>query len=230
MIYEDLIEQYKNLDESEAHALLIYKSRLSRAINSLDIDDEEVMEAYNTYKEYLENPSNIFMKMTVFKDIDFSDISSFKNSLELVKKKIKDASLKMRLKDDLTVYRALSVSKDDSVSFISRSDIISTSTSFDECSKFIIPDSNYKHTLYQINLEKDSPVLICPYSILIKDGVLSLTQRHDQKEIILLKDNYDFTEVLSTDAKLNDLDNINIVLLDAEVSDRIKKDSRVNKM
>ncbi len=46
MIYEDLIEQYKNLDESEAHALLIYKSRLSRAINSLDIDDEEVMEAY----------------------------------------------------------------------------------------------------------------------------------------------------------------------------------------
>lgn len=230
MIYEDLIEQYKNLDESEAHALLIYKSRLSRAINSLDIDDEEVMEAYNTYKEYLENHSNIFMKMTVFKDIDFSDISSFKNSLELVKKKIKDASLKMRLKDDLTVYRALSVSKDDSISFISRSDIISTSTSFDECSKFIIPDSNYKHTLYQINLEKDSPVLICPYSILIKDGVLSLTQRHDQKEIILLKDNYDFTEVLSTDAKLNDLDNINIVLLDAEVSDRIKKDSRVNKM
>lgn len=230
MIYEDLIEQYKNLDESEAHALLIYKSRLSRAINSLDIDDEEVMEAYNTYKEYLENPSNIFMKMTVFKDIDFSDISSFKNSLELVKEKIKDASLKMRLKDDLTVYRALSVSSDDSVSFISKSDIISTSTSFDECSKFIIPDSNYKHTLYQINLEKDSPVLICPYSILIKDGVLSLTQRHDQKEIILLKDNYDFTEVLSTDTKLNDLDNINIVLLDAEVSDRIKKDSRVNKM
>ena len=230
MIYEDLIEQYKNLDESEAHALLIYKSRLSRAINSLDIDDEEVIESYNTYKEYLENPSNIFMKMTVFKDIDFSDISSFKNSLKLVKKKIEDASLKMRLKDDLTVYRALSVSKDDSVSFISKSDIISTSTSFDECSKFIIPDSNYKHTLYQINLEKDSPVLICPYSILIKDGVLSLTQRHDQKEIILLKDNYYFTEVLSTDAKLNDLDNINIVLLDAEVSDRIKKDSRVNKM
>lgn len=148
MIYEDLIEQYKNLDESEAHALLIYKSRLSRAINSLDIDDEEVIESYNTYKEYLENPSNIFMKMTVFKDIDFSDISSFKNSLELVKKKIKDASLKMRLKDDLTVYRALSVSKDDSISFISRSDIISTSTSFDACSKFIIPDSNYKHTLY----------------------------------------------------------------------------------
>lgn len=230
MIYEDLIEQYKNLDESEAHALLIYKSRLSRAINSLDIDDGEVTEIYNTYKEYLENPSNIFMKMTVFKDIDFSDISSFKNSLELVKKKIEDASLKMRLKDDLTVYRALSVPKDDSVSFISKSDIISTSTSFDEFSKFIIPDSNYKHTLYQINLEKDSPVLICPYSILIKNGVLSLTQRCDQKEIILLKDNYDFTEVLSTDAKLNDLDNINIVLLDAEVSDRIKKDSRVNKM
>ena len=230
MIYEDLIEQYKNLDESEAHALLIYKSRLSRAINSLDIDDGEVIESYNTYKEYLLNPSNIFMKMTVFKDIDFSDISSFKNSLELVKKKIKDASLKMRLKDDLTVYRALSVSKDDSVSFISKSDIISTSTSFDECSKFIIPDSNYKHTLYQINLEKDSPVLICPYSILIKDGVLSLTQRHDQKEIILLKDNYDFTEVLSTDAKLKDLDNINIVLLDVKVSDRAKNNSRVNKM
>lgn len=230
MIYEDLIEQYKNLDESEAHALLIYKSRLSRAINSLDIDDGEVIESYNTYKEYLLNPSNIFMKMTVFKDIDFSDISSFKNSLELVKKKIEDASLKMRLKDDLTVYRALSVSKDDSVSFISKSDIISTSTSFDECSKFIIPDSNYKHTLYQINLEKDSPVLICPYSILIKDGVLSLTQRHDQKEIILLKDNYDFTEVLSTDAKLKDLDNINIVLLDVKVSDRAKNNSRVNKM
>lgn len=98
MIYEDLIEQYKNLDESEAHALLIYKSRLSRAINSLDIDDEEVIESYNTYKEYLENPSNIFMKMTVFKDIDFSDISSFKNSLELVKKKNRRRFIKNEIK------------------------------------------------------------------------------------------------------------------------------------
>ena len=49
MIYGDLIEQYKNLDESEAHALLIYKSRLSRARKKL----ESIFLDENTRKEDL---------------------------------------------------------------------------------------------------------------------------------------------------------------------------------
>lgn len=39
MIYEDLLKQYEELTEEEKNILLVYKSRLSRAINSLNNND-----------------------------------------------------------------------------------------------------------------------------------------------------------------------------------------------
>lgn len=38
MVYLQLMNQYNELSEQEKNALIIYKSRLGRAINSLDYD------------------------------------------------------------------------------------------------------------------------------------------------------------------------------------------------
>ena len=42
MIYEDLLKQYEELTEEEKNILLVYKSRLGRAINSLNNNDSEI--------------------------------------------------------------------------------------------------------------------------------------------------------------------------------------------
>ena len=81
MIYEDLIKQYEKLSEEEKNALLVYKSRLGRAINSLDNNPLEIKEIYEQYKMLLNDSKNIFMKFTVFKDISFENLEAFKSSL-----------------------------------------------------------------------------------------------------------------------------------------------------
>lgn len=211
MVYQDLIQQYDCLSQDDKNTLLIYKSRLSRAINSLDIDDNEIKDVYDLYKNYLDDTKNIFMKMTVFKDISFDNFDSFKESLRDVKEKLEKVTSKITLPEDITVFRVVSVSKDKELSFISKSEIISTSFSIDECSKFLIPNSN--NYLYQINLKQGSSVAICPYSILINQEThqLSLTQKTDQKEVIISKSNYDFFEILSTDTKTD----TKIIIVDA---------------
>ncbi len=211
MVYQDLIQQYDCLSQDDKNTLLIYKSRLSRAINSLDIDDNEIKDVYDLYKNYLDDTKNIFMKMTVFKDISFDNFDSFKESLRDVKEKLEKVTSKITLPEDITVFRVVSVPKDKELSFISKSEIISTSFSIDECSKFLIPNSN--NYLYQINLKQGSSVAICPYSILINQEThqLSLTQKTDQKEVIISKSNYDFFEILSTDTKTD----TKIIIVDA---------------
>ena len=85
MIYEDLIEQYKNLDESEAHALLIYKSRLSRAINSLDIDDEEVLDILSEICEDVSNRLQYSNKVgkTITLKVKYDDFTKITRSFSL---------------------------------------------------------------------------------------------------------------------------------------------------
>lgn len=50
---ENLLEEYENLTSEEKNSLLVYKSRLGRAINSLDNDYQEVEDIYYKYKELL---------------------------------------------------------------------------------------------------------------------------------------------------------------------------------
>ncbi len=71
------MEEYENLTSEEKNSLLIYKSRLGRAINSLDNDYQEVEDIYYKYKELLSKKENMFMSLTVFKDISFDSIDSF---------------------------------------------------------------------------------------------------------------------------------------------------------
>lgn len=71
MVYEELKNKFEDLSDEDKNALLIYKSRLGRAINSLDIEEKEVVDIYNKYKRLLSNPAIclcplLFLKMCHF--------------------------------------------------------------------------------------------------------------------------------------------------------------------
>lgn len=216
MIYEDLIKQYNELTEEEKNTLLVYKSRLGRAINSLDNNDLEIKEIYERYKILLENPKNIFMKFSVFKDISFKSLEEFIESLIKVKEKLNEISKKIILSEDITVYRAFSIRNEEELISLSKANLVSTSLNINECSKYLIPNKDYIHYLYQINLEKGSIVTICPYRILIDNNDrLTLTKENNSEEIILSKDNYDFEEVTETTTEFTDNEELNIISVNA---------------
>ena len=217
MIYEDLIKQYEELTDEEKNILLVYKSRLGRAINSLNNNDLEIKEIYDKYKSLVENPKNIFMKFSVFKDISFKNLEEFIESLKNVKEKLDKISAKIILPQDITVYRAFSIRDEEELIPLSKSNLISTSLDIDECSKYIIPNKGFIHYLYQINLEKNSMVAICPYRILIDNhDRLVLTKENESKEIIISKDNFEIEEVVETKAKFNGNEELNIISINAK--------------
>lgn len=192
---ENLLEEYENLTSEEKNSLLVYKSRLGRAINSLDNDYQEVEDIYYKYKELLSKKENMFMSLTVFKDVSFDSIDSFIESLVNTKEIIKN--IDMKLEEDMTVYRAYSIPTAQEEMFLSRSELVSTSLDIDNCDDFLINDDNYNHYLYKINLEKGSLVTVCPYSILLDGltGRLILSKNNTQDEVILNKENYNFEVV-----------------------------------
>lgn len=216
MIYENLLKQYEELTEEEKNTLLVYKSRLGRAINSLDNNDLEIKEIYEKYKSLVENPENLFMKFSVFKDISFKSLEEFIESLIKVKEKLNEISKKIILTEDITVYRAFSISNEEELMPLSKANLVSTSLNINECSKYLIPNKGYTHYLYQINLEKGSMVTICPYRILIDNNDrLTLTKENGSEEIIISKDNYDFEEVMETTTEFTDNEELNIISVNA---------------
>lgn len=207
---ENLLEEYENLTSEEKNSLLVYKSRLGRAINSLDNDYQEVEDIYYKYKELLSKKENMFMSLTVFKDVSFDSIDSFIESLVNTKEIIKN--IDMKLEEDMTVYRAYSIPTAQEEMFLSRSELVSTSLDIDNCDDFLINDNNYNHYLYKINLEKGSLVTVCPYSILLDGltGRLILSKNNTQDEVILNKENYNFEVVKITTRTLEDGSNLEI--------------------
>ena len=194
MIYEDLIKQYEALTEEEKNTLLVYKSRLGRAINSLDNNDLEIKEIYEKYKS----------------------LEEFIESLIKVKEKLNEISKKIILTEDITVYRAFSISNEEKLIPLSKANLVSTSLNINECSKYLIPNKGYTHYLYQINLEKGSMVTICPYRILIDNNDrLTLTKENASEEIIISKANYDFEEETETITKFTDNEELNIISVNA---------------
>ena len=151
MVYEELKNKFEDLTDDDKNALLIYKSRLGRTINSLDIEEKEVVDVYNNYKRLLSNPANMFMSFTVFKNVSFSSLDSFKESLINIKNKVMNINL--ILDEDTTVYRAFSLSDDSEEKLLSKSELISTSLDIDTCDDFLVV-GNSRHYLYQIKLKK----------------------------------------------------------------------------
>ena len=213
-MYEYLKEEFEKLSEEEKNALMIYKSRLGLAINDMNRIDE----IYYFYKDIINDPKNIFLKMSVFKDIDFSNVISFSESLDHIYEIVKKATSKIILKEDLTVYRMVSIKDDEELKDISKGTVISTSINIDTCSKFLINEEGYKHYLYQINLEKGSKVGICPYSILYNrgDNTVTLSKNSDQEEIIINKYNYSFENKDVHEVSLDNGIVLNIISYDSK--------------
>lgn len=216
MVYEELKNKFEKLNDDDKNALLIYKTRLGRAINSLDIEEKEVVDVYNKYKRLLSNPNNMFMAFTVFKDVSFSSLDSFRESLTNIKERVMNINL--TLDEDITVYRAFSLNDSKDEVLLSKSELISTSLDIDTCDNFLIPNSN-KHYLYQINLEKGAKVAVCPYSILLdSNDRLILSKSSDQEEILLNKENYSFDVVKTTTKQLDNNEKLIIRVVDSKVN------------
>ena len=49
MVYEELKNKFEDLNDDDKNALLIYKSRLGRAINSLDISNIIISFSFKLY-------------------------------------------------------------------------------------------------------------------------------------------------------------------------------------
>ena len=213
-MYEYLKEEFEKLSEEEKNALMIYKSRLGLAINDMN----RINKIYYFYKDIINDPKNIFLKMSVFKDIDFSNVISFSESLDHIYEIVKKATSKIILKEDLTVYRMVSIKDDEELKDISKGTVISTSINIDTCSKFLINKEGYKHYLYQINLEKGSKVGICPYSILYNrgDNTVTLSKNSDQEEIIINKYNYNFENKDVHEVSLDNGIVLNIISYDSK--------------
>lgn len=218
-MYEDLVKQFNDkYTEEEKNLLFLYKSRIGVAINCLNDEEDKVYEIYEYYKEILQNPKNMFMSFTVFKDVSLTDFSSFKKSLRNITMEIEPLLSRLELESDMTVYRMVSKSKESSSYFLAKQSIVSTSIDIDECFKFCINDGNHEHYLYQINLAKGSRVAVCPYAVVInsKDEQLTLTTTRDQKELILDKSRYDFNFKHEKEIMLSNSTKIKIVSLDAQ--------------
>lgn len=224
MLYENLIDQYNQLTEEEKNALLIYKSRLGRAINALGNNEDELIEIYNRYKKIIDNPQNIFLKLAVFKDISFNDEISFKESLVQILNLVKQATHKIFLPENTWVYRVVSVPIDENLTIMAKGDLVSTSLDINECEKFLISGlgMKYKHYIYKIHLEKNSIVGICPYAILFDESQdrIILTQKQDQKEIILSKNEYLFNEMAKNTKLLDNGENLTVITIDAKMKEQ----------
>ncbi len=223
MIYENLIQQYNELSDEEKNALLIYKSRIGRAINALNRDEKEILDVYNRYKELLSNPKNLFVQYTIFKNVSFSNLENFKKSLSDVLELVIQATKKIVLPENVMVYRAISVERN-KYTFLSKGDLVSTSLDVNKCDPFFQMDQNqnYDHYLYQIHLDKFSNVAICPYALMYDElkNQLFLSQKYDQQEIILVKDDFIFSEMAQEEVEVKDHKKIHVITMKAMVKEK----------
>lgn len=205
--YSRLVEKYENLTDSKKRACLIYKSRLSYLINEISAipnfleldanriyenikDKQHFLEIYNDYKTMLDNPKNIFIKLSVMSDLNFSSIQTIIDSLKVVYTTLLDS--KIETENPLTLFRI--VSTEYPTNSISKSNIISTSIDVDCIDKFMV---NKYNDLYQIELEVGSMVLVIPYAILIdsRDNSLKIVKDDiNQKEVVIFNDDLIFSE------------------------------------
>lgn len=225
-IYKDLLKQYNVLTDKEKNNINIYKSSLFFHINSLSsIDDlnnldsfnifnqlnnkDQFINKYELYKEKINDPKNMFIKHSIFKGIDFSNINTFIDSIKDVYFSLENIKNKMVLSDDLIVYRGCSYN--DKEYNLSMGNLVSTSINMDIVEDFL--DTFKVNRIYQISLKKGTPVLITPYSIVntYDDSLdmlcgnnskgLKLTSSDRQGEIVLFKDslNLELIEEIKVD-------------------------------
>lgn len=246
-IYNDLMRQYNLLTSKEKNSITIYKSKLFFHINSLSSIDklmdlssieiinkldnrEEFIRKYIEYKQIVDDPKNMFLKFSVFKNIDFTDIESFTDSIKKVYIDLDSIRNKMILAEKLLVYRGCSYS--DEEYDISKGNLISTSINSDVVDDFLF--TNKKNKIYKIFLKKGTPVMVTPYSIVNSydnevNSIMGLNSRqlkvvkgnnNSQMEIVLYKDMLDFYLI---ENKVVDDISIDIMIVDVKENQNKKE-------
>ena len=226
MEYNRLVMKYKNLSEDEKNAILIYKSRLSYCINEItsipnfhSMTNSEILKnikdydnftrVYNEMKLILDNPLNMLFKYGIFKNIDFTSELNFISSILYVYKILNNINIVTS--SNMTLYRIVSSSNP---KFLSKGELVSTSLDIDNCEKFIIDNTDI--TLYSINLEPNSRVIVVPYSIKIDylTNKLYIENEDNQKEVIFFKNDNDYN-INSSKTKKYQNNKIEIVKMNA---------------
>ena len=232
--YNLLVEQYQNLTDEEKNACLIYKSRLSYLINEIAmVDDflnkdsniiyEEIKDkikfqkTFIDFKEIIERPENLFLKMSVMNNVNFKDIYTIIESMKKIYETISNVSKKVSLKDDMILNRLVSSNED--IKGISKSNFISTTINADILDDFMFGKNNI---LYKIKANKGINAMVIPYSIVISmdQTKLKLQENDHQKEILLFKENLDIEEVNS-----RKIDN-NLMIKEIEIKNKTLNKSR----
>lgn len=201
--YNRLANIFENLDEVEKKACLIYKSKLSYLINEISaipnflelssdqiynliVDKNQFDEIFNKYKLILENSKNLFIKMSIMNTLNFENKYELIDSLKNIYITLIATKEHFKTEQNLKLFRL--VSTDKPINTISKGNIISTSIDINALDKFMV---NKYNNLFQIDLEKDIPVLVIPYAILIdsRDNSLRIVKNDiNQKEVIVFKD------------------------------------------
>lgn len=221
-MYQELKRQYEDLNIEQKNALLIYKSRLFEFINNIDniLFDKQLYDKYSYKfeedKRMICSLENSFIRHSIFNSINFESYELFLESIKEIKKKIMSIKNKIYLPQDTIVYRATTVSSKDEIPNISKSNFISTSLDIEKTDQFYT--YNGIDILYKIELKKGTSCFVIPYSIGIYDingkQVLRINENDAQKEIVLFKEELDFT---IQDSKYFEEENLTIVKIETKV-------------
>ena len=143
-VYEDLIRQYNLLEDEEKNSIIIYKSGLFFHINTLSTidnfnklsskqifdllkDKDTFINKYVDYKNIIDSPNNVFLKYSLFKNVNFDNIKSFIESIKKIYETLDSLKNKIVLESDLIVYRGCSYDENDDEYNLSKGNLISTS-------------------------------------------------------------------------------------------------------
>ena len=211
---DNLLNQYQILSDREKNAILVYKSSMGMLINKinknlLDTSDvsqvlsnpslvEEVKDCYEEFLEFYQ--TDPILKHTLLKNINMKSISTFIMSLVDISYILMGCADKIKLDHSRRLYRL--VSYDKTYEDISESEFVSTTGDIDVCDTFMKINHNY--ILYELEVEENTPVMVCPYSIKAhydsvfdyflnrKPKSISLQEGDSQNEVILFKSRCNF--------------------------------------
>ena len=226
-IYNDLLIQYNSLSEEEKRAILIYKHILYYHINEISkienfenrdafslfdeiTDKTKFVNNFEEFKKVINYPQNMIIKLSVFKNIDLSNIYNFIESMKCVYSILVSARLKIKLNSDLSVYRGISITDNQNINVVLNSKLISTSIKVDDANDFIYQEGYEQSHLFVLSLKEGTNVLVSPLTIVYdykdalsmlkndkKNATLKIANRGSfgQQEIILFNDDLIFNEL-----------------------------------
>lgn len=248
-IYNDLLIQYNSLSEDEKRAILIYKHSLYYHINEISkienfenrdafslfdeiTDKTKFVNNFEEFKKVINYPQNMIIKLSVFKNIDLSNIYNFIESMKCVYSILVSSRLKIKLNSDLAVYRGISITDNQNINVVSNSKLISTSIKVDDANDFIYQEGYEQSHLFVLSLKEGTNVLVSPLTIVYdykdalsmlkndkKNATLKIANRGSfgQQEIILFNDDLIFNELSIDEVDVGEKNKLIVHKIDTEL-------------